>query len=607
MSEQQESVNVSVSRYESSASSSNGLVKTVSIAPKSVERWEKVCDSLSSNSATFKIPVSANMLYSRRIILEMPVSLTATGTTKLKHFYASPRCDALNRIIANCSVKVNGGTIVSNPSQFCEVVSFFSREASDFHNSGLLSSTPSVPDIVYGRDVTTYNGGSATPESTNNLRDYHWRSRTFDQSYPSRASVCNFSKSGVTDVQANDVGNTSCTLTYVLRVALKNPVFSSSSYEVLSNLSDLEVTLNFQSSSFLQKLFYRTEIYSHNVANTAEPLLVAGTGVSAAISNVPSEVKLIGFSISPSMLDSVPTTSLLPATEFLTFQQSENAIANDATRNVIHSNIQLNQTPSLIMISCVPAEASLSSKRSDFYAPLSNLVLVINDRSFVYNQWKTRDFYNLACKNGYKSTYKTYDSTKAEVGSFDGQSFEQGIGGPIVFSMEDIGGELSSGLLAPFKLEVRYTATNTSGSDLNFTSTITFVMDQSIILTRGSPIRVLNGIDQAEFNNAVAEGSYVTLGNANENEQDLLLGGSISSMFRDASRMFIRGLNLGTQILNTASALYPEIPGKYAQEFNRANALSQQLNRDLNLGGSMLAGANNMSRIDLMRAQGLIR
>jgi hypothetical protein len=606
MSEQQESVNVSVSRYESAASSSNGIVKTVSISPKTVERWEKQADSLSLNSATFKIPVSANMLYSRRIILEMPVSLTATGTTKLKHFYACPRADALNRIIANCSIRANGGTVVSSPGQFCEVVGFFNREASDFHNSGLLSSTPAVPDIVFGRDVTGYDGGADTPDNTDNLRDYHWRSRSYDQSYSSRASVCNFTKTGVTAAKASDTGDLTSTLKFVLRCALKNPVLSSSSYETLSNLNDLEVTLNFMSASFLKKLFFRPEIYQHPAGPTD---LV--TNVTATISQDVSEVKLIGFAIQPTLLDMIPSVSLLPANEFLVFDQAISTVQDFATdgkvHDITHSNLSLSQVPSLIMLSVVPAESALSDKMSDYYCPIDNVTLNINDRSFVFNQYKARDFYALACANGYKSTFKTYDSSRTETGTFNANSFEMGIGGPVVWACENIGNELKPGLLESFKAEFRYKFRNTTGVAMAFTSRVTFVMDQTIVLSRSSPLRILNGIDQAEFNNAVAEGSYVTLGNANENEQDLLLGGSISSMFREASRMFIRGLNLGTQVLNTASALYPEIPGKYAQEFNRANALSQQLNRDLNLGGSMLAGANNMSRIDLMRAQGLIR
>jgi hypothetical protein len=388
MTDQQETTTISVSEYESAGSLSNGLVKNVKIAPRSIERFEKTCDSLSLNSASFKIPISDNLLLSRRIILEMPVTLKVdAGAEHIRHFYACPRADALNRIITNCSVKVNGSSVVSRPSDFCEVVQFFSRESQHLHHGGLLSETANTPDIVFGWDVENYNGTTTplTPDLRDNLRDYNWRVANYDVSYPSRAATCGFTKVGAT--AADNTGASVSTLTFVLRYAIKNPVFSSSAYEVLSNIQDLEINLTFNSAQFLQKLFFHPRIYQHTALTELNP--------TASISTDASKVKLIGFTINPAMPDMIPQTSLIPAQEFISFDYPLPGTVNTNTESsqIVHSSITVSQVPQMIFISCVPQDVDLSSKMSDYYAPIKDLTLQVNNRTYSYNLWKTRDFY----------------------------------------------------------------------------------------------------------------------------------------------------------------------------------------------------------------------
>ena len=604
MTDQQETTTISVSEYESAGSLSNGLVKNVKIAPRSVERFEKTCDSLSLNSASFKIPISDNLLLSRRMILEMPVTLTVNaGAEHIRHYYACPRADALNRIITNCSVKVNGSSVVSRPSDFCEVVQFFSRESQHLHHGGLLSETANTPDIQFGWDVgdvaaQAYNGTQTplTPDLRDNLRDYHWRTANYDLAYPSRAATCGFTKVGNT--AADNTGDSVTSLTFVLRYALKNPVFSSSAYEVLSNIQDLEVNLTFNSAQFLQRLFYHPRIQQHTGLTELNP--------TASISTVAGDVKLIGFTINPAMPDMIPLSSLIPAQEIINFDYPVPGptVAGADTAQIVHTSINVSQVPQMIFISCVPNDNSLSSKMSDYYAPIKDLTLQVNNRTFSFNLWRTFDFYEQNCRNQYKQTFKTFDSSGKKVGRFDARPSELGVGGPLCFTMNDIGGELRSGVMEQFKLEVRYTATNTTPRDMTFVSRVHLVMDQTIIIQKGSPCRVLNGISPEEFNQAVSEGKIVTLGSDDKDEQEYLMGGGISSMFRDGGRFLVRSLNTANQVVQTASQLYPEIPGRIPMELNRANQLAQNLNQNLNLGaGSMLGG----SRLDVMRAAGILR
>jgi len=614
MTDQQETTTVSVSEYESAGSLSNGLVKNVKIAPRSVERFEKTCDSLSLNSASFKIPISDNLLLSRRIILEMPITLTVNaGAEHIRHFYASPRADCLNRIITNCNVKVNGSSIVSRPSDFCEIVHLFSRESQHLHHGSVLAESPNCADILFANDVTGYDGTTnAVPDLTADLSHYHWRSTNFDLAYPSRASVP-FTKVGAT--AADNTGASVSTLTFFVRYALKNPVFSMSPYEVLSNVQDLEVNLTFNSSQFLKKLFFHPRIYQHTGLTELDPApLVGNPAVSASIGTDAGKVKLIGFTINPSMPDMIPQLSLIPSSEFINFDYPvPGEVANNGDIDVLHTSINVSQVPSMIFVSCVIQDSKLSSKMSDYFAPIRDLTLQVNNRTYSYNQWTEKDFYEMNCKNGYKQLYQSFVSAKTtnnygnSTGTFDGRTKDIGIGAPLCFTCNDIGGELRSGLMEQFKLEVRFKSINTTGVDaMKFVSRVHLLMDQTLIIQKGSPVRVLNGISPEEFNQAVSQGKFVTLGGDERDETEELLGGSrsISSVFRDAGRFLIRSLNVGNQILQTAGQIYPETGvGQVGYEVGRANALAQALNQNLNLGAGMIGG----SRLDMLRASGVLR
>lgn len=605
MTDQQETTTISVSEYESAGSLSNGLVKNVKIAPRSVERFEKTADSISLNSASFKIPISDNLLLSRRIILEMPITLNATGAN-LRHFWASPRADALNRIITNCNVKINGSSVVSQPASFCEITQWFSRESQHLHHGSVLAESPNTCDMAFGNDIPAYtvvadaNVSLPIPDLNDDLAQYHFRTSNYDKGFPSRASMP-FSKVGTTTSVTGGTGNT--TLTFVLRYALKNPVFSLSPYEVLSNISDLEVNLQFNSSQFLNKLFFHQRIVRQSAAGP--PPVLTEVVPTASISTTSSEVKLIGYTINPSMPDLIPMTSLVPAQEFITYEYPVGAVNHNDPINVLHSSIHTSQVPAMIFISCGVQDSSLSSKMSDYYAQIRDLTLQCNGRTYSYNLWRPFDFYELNTKNGYKQMYKTFNSA-VSTGSFNDGVIRNGVGAPLCFTCNDIGGELKSGVNEPFKLEVRYSSTNLTGVTLNFVSRVHLVMDQTLIIQKGSPVRVLNGISPEEYNQAVSEGRFVSIGGDSENETEELLGGasSISNMFRDAGRFLIRSLNVGNQLLQSAAQVYPETGlGRAAYETGRANQVAQNMNSQLGLGAGMMGG----SRLDMLRASGVLR
>jgi hypothetical protein len=172
---------------------------------------------------------------------------------------------------------------------------------------------------------------------------------------------------------------------------------------------------------------------------------------------------------------------------------------------------------------------------------------------------------------------------------------------------KNFGGELKEGLTnSAFRLEIRYTATNTSGVALNLVSRINVCQNSVFLLAKGSPIRQINGVSSEEFAQALANNSYSSSGMDPEIDEnsDLTGGGNFSNMFRNAGKFLIRSLDVGNKLLQSAAQIYPETGvGQVAYEMGRANQLSQAMNQNLNLGAGMMGG----SRLEMLKASGLLK
>ena len=125
-------VNVYTNEYESSVSVDNEIVHKVRQGSSSSERFEKTADSLSRTTASFRIPVSENLLLSRRLVLEVPITYTVAtnaNAVNIANLQAVPRSDCLNRLITNCNVKINGSSFVTNSSLYAASVQFYSKDS----------------------------------------------------------------------------------------------------------------------------------------------------------------------------------------------------------------------------------------------------------------------------------------------------------------------------------------------------------------------------------------------------------------------------------------------------------------------------------------------
>ncbi len=623
--EQTESVNISINEWEASTSVQNTLQKAVRVGPKSVELFTRSADSLSNSSISWTVPVSDSSLLSRRLIAEIPISVvidSGTNGDNMRNVYLNPRAD-LNRIFSSVSLRVNGSNIVSSPEQYAVTLLNYTRSDEMYHDGGILSSNANVPDILYSNNLSFEGTEDSRPDNALKcgMEAYHFRTRSYDMSYPPRSVASPFKKYGVTGIATT--GHRAVGFTFFIRVALKHDLLSSSSKECLANINSLEVQCNINQAYIKHKLFHMC-IPRNNVAVLTEANVTANIGQLESVGAVPNQTftfklsaqdfTLSGIIVNP-MNQDIPETVLVPSSgTFLTFDYPIGAVNNGSSQTVVHSNIVLSTVPSYIFLSVIPQEQNLSLFRSDYNPPITNLNIVINNRSYPFELWQQKDFYQTITANGYSAPFNTFDSSKETTkygnltGAFQQGESSLGTGSALCFRpSSDFGMELKEALNENFRCEVRFTVHNTSGVDMSFTSRINFLIDTLFVCQRGSGIKQLTGVSTAEYEDALNKGNILSL-TADENGEDSgLKGGSnFSNMFKDFSRGFVRGLRLSAGLLRSAAEIYPESGlGQAVYEGNRGMRMVEAINQQTGLGaGSYMGGS---SRLQMLKASGVLR
>ena len=629
-------VSVYTNEFESSASAANELVHKIRVGSNSVERFEKTSDSLSSTTASFRLPVSENLLLSRRIVLEVPIRYTvkaSANTTNLANLQVVPRADCMNRLITNCNVRINGSSFVSSPTLFCESVQFYSKDSKSLHSGSCLAVSPNTPDLKFGHAIVKpsvageFDAGTPAGVTAGDLAAYHFKKESYSQMWPSRATiqpyeeVTNANIDGTTgsftvNTTTDGVAGPSyIQLTYLVRYVLKNPILSHSPFECLTNVQEMQIDLTFDAANILKKLFFRHALrLSDSTGPTDYPDAIIAAGQlgaeTAEIVQETSKVKLIGYTVSPSNPDQIPESFVAPATEFLVYDYSlGNINAGASADERIHTAINVNQVPSAIMLQVVPEDVSKSVKTSDYFALMSNIQLVINNRTYSFQNYKQQDWYNICSNNGYKGRFEHFDSSpKLLLRSQQGRTPSVGVGAPIMLvPSRDLGGSLAEGTIMPFKMEVRFNAKNTSSIAMNFISRVILVMDQKVRITRGMPCTIENGISAQDYAQALAAGNLFGTSEDMEADYDDILGGgrAISSYFRDVGKVGLRSLDVASKVLSAANQVFPEANlGRASDLVNRTNQLATQSGlRDM-VGAAMLGGG---SRYEQLRGMGVLK
>jgi len=632
-------VSVYTNEFESSASAANELVHKIRMGSNSVERFEKTSDSLSATTASFRLPVSENLLLSRRIVLEVPIRYTVralNNTTNFANLQVVPRADCMNRLITNCNVRINGSSFVSAPNLFCESVQFYSKDSKSLHNGSCLAVSPNTPDLKFGHAIIKpsiegeFDAGSAAVSATacvGDLAAYHFKKEGYSQMWPSRATLqpseevskANADGTGADTATslAGATGPSFIQLTYLVRYVLKNPILSHSPFECLTNVQEMQIDLTFDSANILHKLFFRHAIKANDGADIPDAVVPTHlTSETAEVVQDAARVKLIGYTVSPSNPDQIPESFVAPATEFLVYDYSIGALQKDAKQTgKIHTAINVNQVPSAIMLQVIPEDVNKSVKTSDYFALMSNIQIVINNRTYSFQNYNQQDWYNICSNNGYKGRFEHFDATaKPALLTQQSRVRSVGVGAPILLvPSRDLGGSLAEGTIMPFKMEVRYDVTNTSsipllnGTDVpKFISRVILVMDQKVRITRGMPCTIENGISAQDYAQALAAGNVFGTSEDFEADYDDILGGgrAISSYFRDMGKYGLRSLDVASKVLSAANQVFPEANlGRASDLVNRTNQLATSSGlRDM-VGAGMLGG----SRYEQMRGMGVLK
>ena len=608
--------NISLNDFESPASLANTLTKICKVSPELVSFFSKTADSVSTSAMSFRIPVNDNQLLSRRIILEVPITFTATttGANTYNHFWTVPRAD-LNRLFTNITVRINGGAITCSPSNYVELLQFFDKEDDLFHHD-IFNLTPCTPDFRFADSLTAKGGDLLAtsgnvllksdgltvepnyfqnPDTMNDGRYYHFQgvNGMNTHSYTPRGNINFVRTAGTTGLTGNLGAGIVVSKTFTCLFALKNPVLSSNIYSTLCNVNDMQIDLT-MSSDILGKCFFSTVPTPTGGGNTS----------TATISTSTTDLKLRGILFSPSALglDLIPSIQVLPTHEFLINDYPLGSVANGATSSVIHPTFTLAQVPQRIFLACVLSDTVTNRPytRSDYYGKISGLQLMINGRSQEYQLYDTRDFYLLSAKNGLKMRYVDFnpDVTLSQ----SGQNESQGVGMVISFiPSQDLSGSLKEGHIEQFKIDCRYTLTNTTSVTMLFTSRLCVMQSEVLIIQKGQPLKTASGISDEEYQTALANGSVIFPIVGHERDGEIVGGGFFSSVLNGV-KSGLKFVKPVSEVVNAVANSGIPIPG--LQQLNSGLQTVNKIASPLVRGG-MLAGG--VSRVSQMRNSGLLR
>lgn len=657
------SVEVSVAQNEFDGDAQNYSVdKICKVSPECVSFFRQPAQSVNTNSAFFTLPVSRNTLLSRRIILEMPITLTvsqSTNTTSgIRHFGSCLRADALNRMITNCQVSINGNVVMSQPYLYSEIVQHYDRDLDELEY-GSLQLGPNTPDYrvvenlnVYGQPSTLAISGMALNANTTTLqastptvaptinfaqglysfdqnlysstttantlddRLYHFKSiNATSKVLPSRGAF-NYTTNttvGTGYTVTSGAGNLATTAgtgqyvskTWTARYCLKNPVLSNNSYDTLANIDSMTIQLNF-ASDFANRTVLMTVPY-YDGAGTPTT-----TGVTTAVSFATSvsNVFLYGCKYTPNSIDMIPSVQVFPSHTYVSQNDySYGNITAGTSVTITHPTIRWSQVPEAIFLS-VPLDVSARSPYiSDYFAQISALQIQINGQSQEYSLYQTKDFYAMCARNGLKLKYQDFDPVVP--GSLEGGTAGPGVGMVVLFKpSRDFSGSLKENLnTANFLVDVRYTATNTLAGAYAFVSRVMFITGTTYIIEQGQPIKEITGITEEEYEKALSEGKVVSI--VPDELQKEYIGGNFMSTLGKIKNGFKVISKPAAQILTTAAnsgvlGKYGDYAQKGADALNTANHLITSMGGSMGsgtLGGGM--GKHHMSRSEALRHHGI--
>ncbi len=340
--------------------------------------------SVDTGSCTFSIKPDSGSLISRRIVMEMPVTVTHTvgAANLLFHPAFSPRQYALLQAISRIELVVNNTSVTSLPAEF---ISAWSR----YHlNDAIMQEQAEFlpsPDFADPNAVTPLYGIAvgAPGNYSKNKRTVSYKDKAklpfgiADEGcfYPNRATEHQFVETGT--------GGTTITRVYTFRCPLfVNDFLDFIPGRTLANVTSLDINITFvndmsqiftspsnENSGFLGDV--NDALFNDN-NDSAVPLTPAMCSVGSAL-NAPT---IAGFKVFIDLYKSpvlIPRSLTYEMSAYQNHSYSVGALNYGSTHTVQTGDIQLSQVPQSVYVFCQQNTAQRTTNAGSCFMTINSL------------------------------------------------------------------------------------------------------------------------------------------------------------------------------------------------------------------------------------------
>lgn len=493
-----------------------------------VQKQAASSSSISGTMTWILNPGNKNIGVSRRLELELPLSLAISGTTGAINFTSSSplessefgfRSDFLNAICSYIQISFGTGTN-------SEIRPYMRRHVKQMGPPEYYDDIPNYQPDQFQR-ISDGIGSVRNP-----LRGYE----DCQPGIVSRGmSLSNWSASGNT-------GGT-CTLTGTLKMALDYAPFTDDEAPRRALLNINEVNFTFQMDKWSRGFQYA---YGNL---TVVPTLTGSANLHAWFYNVPQEV-----------LASAPPKQLFPYQNInqIFVQTPDQTLAASASSTFTANNVVVSAIPDYILIFVAENFNNITSQSTDTYALITNCQLTFGNNSLLLSQMNQLDLFRLSKKNGLPWDYQSavsYRGLPLIVSAADLQL--QGIGPGV--------GSISANLSAIV------TATNISSSSRTLDLYIVPVYNGFFEIDEdGNQRYVIGPLAPSQVQSLPVDTSHIY-------PQQLMAGGSF---WDDLVKGFTQAFNWVARnkiISNGAKVLGAVLPGEYGQTASEVGNIASQI------------------------------
>ena len=368
---------------------------STTLVPNSQVIHERIANNggvASNQTSKWTITPSEGSLISRKVLIEMPITLTATSQGTAFAVRSFP----LNRIVSNCVVKVNGQVFSSQPDVIVNLSQFINTDSK--HRAMHHGLTCTAPDLSNLARQATFKYPSQIANDLVAGASSYYNHELTRRSY----TLANSSDP--------DTGANSNNITIWGEVPL-NALLSEDESDVLANVRELDITLTYR-TDLLPSLFTEHTAANAN-ANTA--VLNDKTGNFAVALGAPF---LHLTSYSPPDTVMIPPVQSFEASHYDIHQVALTvgpAVVGDAAAAQNLPTITTTVVPDYINIFMVSTNPTITN--ANLALNIRGVDLTINNRSGLLSGASQQQLYEVSRKNGL-SPELTFNGWMGATGSY---------------------------------------------------------------------------------------------------------------------------------------------------------------------------------------------